>query len=427
MHQMIQEAFLHFVWKNQYFNKSRLLTQSGEAITIEKVGFHNNLAGPDFKEAVVTIDGMKWAGAVEIHLNSSDWEKHHHQGDPNYDNVILHVVYEDDKEILDSHSRLLPTLSLKGLIKPKMLQRYTDMLQNDEKVPCAKQLHSVKVITRLSMLERTLISRVEHKAQEVVTLLQANNTDWEETAYQWLAKGLGFKTNAESMLALAQMVPSRILHKHNQLQQYEALLFGASGLLSIDLKDEYLKSLKSEFDYLSKKYELNRSLSYNQWHFSGVRPANFPTVRIAQLASMLYHHQNIFSLFTEFDDPKKLIKEFQITQTAYWQSHVVMDKESKIKIGGLTKSAKENLMINTTVPLLVAYAKYQDTTEPLDKALNLLMALPKEENKITRLWKSVGWNVSSAFDSQGLIELHNNFCKKKRCIECGIGAELVKA
>jgi len=424
---MIQEAFLHFVWKNQYFNKSSLLTQSGEAITIEKVGFHNHLAGPDFKEAVLVIGGIKWAGAVEIHLNASDWERHHHQGDPKYDNVILHVVYEHDKEVLDSHGRLLPTLSLKGLIKPKMLQRYSDMLQSDEKVPCAEQLHTVKVITRLSMLERTLISRVEHKAQAVISLLHTNNTDWEETAYQWLAKGLGFKTNADSMLALAQIVPARLLHKHNQLLQYEALLFGTSGLLSVDLKDKYLKSLKSEFDYLSKKYELNKPLSYNQWHFSGVRPTNFPTVRIAQLASMLYHHQNIFSLFTEFDDPKTLIKEFHVTQTAYWQSHVVMDKESKIKIGGLTKSAKENLMINTTVPLLVAYAKYQDTTEPLDKALNLLMALPKEENRITRLWKSVGWNVSSAFDSQGLIELHNSFCRQKRCIECGIGAELVKA
>ncbi|OEK03716.1 hypothetical protein BFP97_02690 [Roseivirga sp. 4D4] len=423
----MQEAFLHFVWKNQYFNKTNLRTHSGEAITIEKVGFHNQLAGPDFKEAVISIDGMKWAGAVEIHLNSSDWDKHRHRGDPNYDNVILHVVYEHDKEVLDNHGQPLPTLSLKGLIKPKMLQRYSDMLQNDEQIPCAEQLHSVKVITRLSMLERTLISRVEYKAKEVTALLKANNSDWEETAYQWLAKGLGFKTNAESMLALAQLVPSRILHKHNQLDQYEALLFGASGLLSIDLKDEYLKALRSEFDYLSKKYQLNKLLTYNQWHFSGARPANFPTVRIGQLAAMLYHHQNIFSLFTEFDDPKTLIKELQVTQSAYWQTHVVMDKESKVKIGGLAKSAKESLLINTTVPLLVAFAKYKDSTEPLDKALNLLMALPKEENKVTRLWKAVGWNVSSAFDSQGLIELHNSFCKQKRCIECGIGAELVKA
>lgn len=424
---MIQEAFLHFVWKNQYFNKNALLTESGETIAIEKVGFHNRLAGPDFKEAVVIINSIKWVGAVEIHVSSSDWDRHGHQGDPNYDNVILHVVYKHDKEILDKHGQPLPTLSLMGLIKPKMLQRYTDILQNEEQIPCAKQLQSTKAITRLSMLERALISRIEQKAKEVTTLLGENKYDWEETAYQWLAKGLGFKTNAVSMLSLARVVPSRVLHKHSQLRQYEALLFGASGLLSIDLKDDYLLDLQSEFDYLSKKYGLIGPLSYNQWHFSGVRPANFPTVRIAQLAAMLCNHQNIFSLFTGFSDPKVLINALQITQSTYWQTHVVMEKRSKVIIPGLTKSAKENLLINTAVPLLVAYSKYKDSSEPLDKALNLLMALPKEENKITRRWKSIGWNVSSAFDSQGLIELHNSYCQQKRCIACGIGAELIKA
>ncbi|MBO3697829.1 DUF2851 family protein [Roseivirga sp. E12] len=424
---MIQEAFLHFVWKNQYFNKTDLFTSSGEPITIQKTGFHNHLAGPDFKEAHVVIGGIKWAGAVEIHLKSSDWYQHKHEGNPNYDNVILHVVYEHDKEVLDDHKKPLPTLVLKGLIKPKMLNRYNAMIQNGDPIPCADQLQSTKVITRLSMLERALIGRIEDKARSVTELLEANNSDWEETAYQWLSKGLGFKTNSVSMLDLARLVPSKVLFKHNQLMHYEALLFGASGLLSVDVIDPYLKTLKSEYDYLSTKYGLSHELRYNQWHFSGVRPSNFPTVRIAQLAALMFNHQNIFSLFTEFEDPKGLIKQLQVTQSSYWQEHLVIDKKSKTKIGGLTKSAKENLLINTTVPLLVAYAKYKDNSEPLDKALNLLMALSKEENKITRLWNAIGWNVSSAFDSQGLIELHNTFCKHKRCIECTIGAELIKA
>lgn len=424
---MIQEAFLHFVWQNQYLNKVNLSTQTGESIQVQKVGFHNHLAGPDFKEAEVLIDNIKWVGAVEIHIKSSDWYRHKHQRDPNYDNVILHVVYDHDREVLDTHGNPLPTLSLKGLVKPKMLVRYQQMLENEAPIPCAQTIQSTKVITRLSMLEKVLVSRVESKARAVTSLLEANNSDWEETAYQWLAKGLGFKVNSDSMLALARLIPVKILHKHSDLKHYEALLFGASGLLNVDVQDIYLKNIKAEYEYLSTKYGLTQNLSYNQWHFAGARPSNYPTIRVAQLAALLFKHQNIFSLFTEFIEPKNLMEQLQISQSSYWQTHVVADKESKVKTLGLTKAAIENLLINTTVPLLVAYAKYKDRTEPLDKALNLLMALPKEDNRITRLWNGLGWNVASAFDSQGLIELHNSYCTHKRCIECNIGAELIKA
>lgn len=424
---MIKEAFLHFVWQNQYFNKTKIFTQSGEPIQIQKVGFHNHLAGPDFSEAEVVIGGIKWVGAVEIHISSSDWYKHKHQSDQNYDNVILHVVYDHDREVINRDGNPLPTLSLRGLIKPKMLLRYEKMLENGEPIACTSTLQDTKVITRLSMLERALIGRIESKAEAVTTLLMENNSDWEETAYQWLAKGLGFRINSDSMLELARLIPVKILHKHNDLKHYEAILFGVSGLLNVDLHDAYLKELKTEFTYLSAKYGLTQQLSYNQWHFAGARPSNYPTIRIAQLAALLFNHQNIFSLFTEFKNPKELISELHVSQSLYWQTHVMIDKESKMRTLGLTKVAKENLLINTTVPLLVAYAKYKDRTEPLDKALNLLMALPKEENRITRLWKDLGWNVSSAFDSQGLIELHNSFCKHKRCVECSIGAELIKA
>lgn len=424
---MIQEAFLHFIWQNQYLNKVNLSTHARELIQIQKVGYHNHLAGPDFKEAEIIIDNIKWVGAVEIHIKSSDWHKHKHQGDPNYANVILHVVYHHDKEVLDPHGNPLPTLSLKGLIKPKMLVRYQQMLDNDEPIPCAQTLQATKVITRLSMLEKALVGRIESKAMAVTQLLKANSSDWEETAYQWLAKGLGFKVNSDTMLELAGLVPAKVLHKHNELKHYEALLFGSSGLLNVDVQDGYLQTLKTEYEFLSVKYGIRDQLNYNQWHFAGARPSNYPTIRVAQLAVLLFKHQNIFSLFTEFNDPKDLIKELQISQSSYWQTHVVADKESKVKTLGLTRSAKENLLINTTVPLLVAYAKYKDRSEPLDKALNLLMALPKEENRITRLWNDLGWNVASAFDSQGLIELHNTYCANKRCAECNIGAELIRA
>lgn len=423
---MIQEAFLHFVWQNQYFNKTDLKTQFGELVSIQKTGFHNQVAGPDFKEAELIIGQIHWAGSVEIHLKSSDWYAHQHQGDANYDNVILHLVYEHDKPVFNTDGHEIPTVALKGLIKPKLLDRYKAIIQENSTIPCGKQLQTTKVITRLSMLERTLIRRLENKSLAVKELLLANNGSWEETAYQWLAKGLGFKINSDLMLALARSVPSKFLRKHNQLIHYEALLFGASGLLNVDVKDEYPRKLQEEYGYLKTKYGIQESISHNQWNFSGARPANFPTVRIAQLAALLHKFQNLFSLFTEFTDVKILVKDLEVEQSPYWKTHLIIDKKSKMNVGPMTKSAKFNLLINTTAPLLVAFAKHQDKPVYMEKAMNLLMALPKEENKITKAWAALGWNVSSAFDSQGLIELHNEFCLQKRCISCSIGAELVK-
>lgn len=423
---MIQEAFLHFVWHNQYFNKTILTTELGESVSITKTGVHNKLAGPDFKEAELIINGVRWAGSVEIHVKSSDWYLHKHENDKKYDNVILHVVYDFDRKVYDRYDKEIPTLSLKGLIKPKLLKRYYAILENESIIPCETLLKDTNVITRLSMLERTLIQRLERKSEAVMMLLKANNFDWEETAYQWLAGGFGFKTNAESMIELARSLPSRFLRKHTELFQIEALLFGASGLLNIDFKDPYIQKLQEEFIFLKAKYQIKTTLSYNQWHFSGVRPTNYPTIRIAQFSTLVFKHQNLFSLFTEFKDAKDLEERLEIWQSEYWRNHVIPDKSTTLKLNPLSKKSKTNLFINTTAPLLVAFSRHQDSTEPLEKVLNLLMALPKEDNSIISLWKKLGWNVSSAFDSQGLIELYNEYCSNKRCLNCSIGAEIVK-
>ncbi len=422
---MIQEAFLHFVWKNQYFNKSNLRTEDGQLVSISKTGFHNKLAGPDFKEAELRIAGIHWAGSVEVHVKSSDWYLHQHQNDPNYDNVILHLVYEHDRKVFNSERQEIPTVSLKGLIKPKMLDRYQSILRRKTSIPCGDLFQNTHVITRLSMLERALIQRLEEKSRSVLYLLSENNFDWEETTYQWLAKGFGFKTNALSMMELSYSVPSKFLRKHADLFQIEAILLGASGLLNVDFKDKYINELKEEYMFLRSKYDIQERLNYNEWHFSGVRPGNYPTVRIAQFAALLAKHQNLFSLLTEFIDKKDLSTKLEILQSEYWRSHVIADKATTLKLKGLTETAKNNLFINTTAPLLVAFSKYHDKVEPLDKAINLLISLPSEKNRVTKIWGELGWNVSSAFDSQGLLELHNEYCMKKDCVNCSIGAELI--
>ena len=217
----MQEAFLHYIWKNQFFNKQKLATESGQMLDVIQPGFHNLHAGPDFKEAKLSIDGLQWAGAVEIHVKSSDWYAHNHQTDENYDAVVLHVVYEHDKEVVDKHGNAIPTLQLKGLIKPGVLKRYEDLMLQPDKVLCGSQLKDVRVITRLSMLERALVERIKQKSNDVLKLLDRSNNDWDETAYQWLARGMGFKTNADQMLRLAQSVPVKYINKHHELSQVQ--------------------------------------------------------------------------------------------------------------------------------------------------------------------------------------------------------------
>ena len=421
----MNEFFLHFVWQNQYFKKTDLKTVSNQALEIIKTGYSNKLAGPDFKEAYAVIGSIHWFGSVEIHVKSSDWFKHNHSGDPNYENVILHVVYEYDKPVYDSNGQEIPALELKGLIKPGLINRYEGLVSGQGFVPCAQSFKKVRSITKLSMLERSVVERVERKSLIVDQMLEHTRNDWEETAYGLFTESLGFKVNAENMALLAKTVPIKLLLKQQSVFQVEALLFGASGLLNIDFKDDYPNDLKKEYYFLKGKYGIQESLTFNQWHFSGTRPANFPTLRIAQLASFIHKHQNLFSLFTEFGDPHALKHAFNLEVSDYWMAHYNFQTKSERKLGKFTWSNVRHIIINVSVLLLVSLSKRNDEQSLLDKALNLLMSLSGEENTVISNWVDLGWNVSSAYDSQGLLELTNGYCNKKRCLECSIGTELI--
>lgn len=424
---MIQEEFLHFVWLHQYFNPKQLITTDGKSVEVLKPGYHNHLAGPDFKEASIKLEGILWAGSVEIHVKSSDWSAHKHDGDSNYYNVVLHVVFTHDREILNADGQPIPTLELKGLVKPGLLSRYKTIVESQTDIPCGNSFHKVKAVTKLSMLEFTLVRRLERKGDLFKEILESNNQDWEQSTYQWLASGFGFKTNSENMLQLANAVPLKVLQKHADLKQWEALLFGASGLLNASDNDAYANELRREYAFLERKYEVKSSLSYNQWHFSGVRPSNFPTLRIAQFAALVHSHPNLFSLFTHFTDLVSLQNLLQVSQSEYWKTHLNFGAKSKFQNKAMSKSAAQGLMINTIAPLLVAYSEYKDDADMLDRAMNILMTLPVEQNHIIRKWQSLGWNVNSSFDTQGLIELHNEYCLTRKCMKCKIGIELVKA
>jgi hypothetical protein len=273
-----------------------------------------------------------------------------------------------------------------------------------------------------------LIERIEEKSQIVSELLQSNSQDWEETTYQLLAKNFGFKINAEPFLMLAQKIPLKILLKHaDNLFQIEALLFGMAGFLETQTEDEYQLKLQKEFNYLANKYSLHdKKLALHQWKFLRLRPANFPTIRIAQFAKVIQENIHLFSLFLHFEDIQTFKKIFLLSPSEYWQSHYIFSKPSDNKEAKLGKSSYENILINTVVPLLYSHAKNKDLPENLHKALGILESIPCEKNNVTTLWEELGLKVKTSFDSQGLIQLYNNYCTRKKCLSCTMGQIILK-
>ncbi|MBW8051916.1 MAG: DUF2851 family protein [Cytophagales bacterium] len=424
----MKESFLHFIWQFQYFNKKDIRTGQGEVVHVLSPGILNTDAGPDFQNARIKIGEIEWFGNVEIHVRSSDWINHKHQNDNAYDNVILHVVWEDDRPVKRVDDNFLPTIVLSNRISEKLFNRYISLDKSKEKIPCTWHFAKVNRLIKLSMLDKALMQRLEEKAMQIRDILIRNNYDWEETTYQIISKNFGFNKNSDSFFRLCRGLPLKTLQKHrDNLLQIEALLFGQSGLLDESLKDDYPKLLNREYSFLSQKYSLHK-LSKSEWKFLRLRPANFPTIRIAQFACMIYNTPNIFSKIINTTDVVQLYKLFEIKQSDYWQMHYLFDKEAthKSKIPGFGKMSAENLIINTIAPLLVCYAKEKDKDVYIERAVKFLESLPAEKNHIINYWQDVSLPMKSAFDTQAGIELYNNFCKPKKCLSCNIGVAIMK-
>lgn len=423
----MQESFLHFIWQFQYFDKKNLLTSEQDSINIIHPGVYNTDAGPDFSDSKIMMKDMMWHGHTEIHLKSSDWNAHKHQSDPAYNKVILHVVWDNDKPAYRSDGTAIPTIALKGRVHNDLISRYTGLVNYPDVVPCSNQIHAVPEIIRFSMLDKALMQRIERKSRVAKKLYVINNNDWEKTAYQLLAQNFGFKVNSQSFFKLSEAVPLKIMKKQSKLAHLEALFFGQAGFLEGEPADAYQKFLKDEYDFICRKYTLTvKKLEKHEWRYLRLRPANFPSLRIAQFSALLHKLPYLFSFFKEENDYKSLFNILRVSTSDYWLQHFDFNKPSKNKLSGLGKSSVDNIIINTVIPLLVAYGHVHDEQAYIDRALAFMQNLPAENNKITRQWKELGFHIQNGFDSQAIIEINNNFCTLRKCLECTIGISLLK-
>jgi hypothetical protein len=422
---MMTEDFLHFIWKFR-LQGQHLHTTAGEELYFVKPGEHNHDAGPDFINAQVKIAETLWAGNVEIHIRASDWTRHRHQHDKAYDNIILHVVYEDDLQIKRHNGEDIPTLVLKEIIHPGLVETYNYFLNNHLWIPCAFRLPEVRNVVITDWLTALSIARLERKSTDLEALLNYSGNDWNQAFYEALASTLGFRINKQPFEQLARQTPVQCLEKHkDQLFQVEAILFGQAGLLDGKYRDDYPKKLKKEYQHLKNKFSLI-PISGHLWKFMRLRPNNFPTIRLAQLAMMLHLRSHLFSEIIENPEPDHLLELFAVGVSDYWKEHYYFDRSSKNMSKNISTSTVELIMINNVIPFLFLYGMQKGQARFQDKALELLDAIAPESNSIVRKFDEYGIRPDSAAQSQGLLELKTNYCDLKKCLECRIGLELIK-
>ncbi len=422
----LPEDFFQYIWENNLFNSGDLTTTTGEKLKVISVGRRNSDSGPDFFNARIKIGETIWAGNVEIHRKSSDWQKHNHHTDNAYNNVILHVVETDDLPVKRNNNKLIPTLILKY---PEQLKNnYQKLLDAKTWIACHDQFHRVDPIVLQLGFNRLMIERLENKTDEILERLAQNNNDWNETFYQVLAKMFGFKVNAIPFEMLAKSLTLATLAKHkNNLPQLEALLFGNSGLLNTQLLgDDYYLGLRNEYSFLYKKYRL-KGIESHLWKFMRLRPGNFPTIRISQMAALIHRSHGLFSKIIEIENSYELKKLFNVHASEYWNSHYNFNKPSKRKARKeLGENSINTLIINVVIPFLFVFGEKQNKEYLKNRALEFLEQLPPEKNSIVTNWKKLGIETRSAFETQALLQLKNIYCEKKKCLNCQIGVKLIK-
>ncbi len=424
----MKEEFLHYLWKYGLYSADSLLDTDGNKISVIHPGEYNRDSGPDFFNARICIAGTEWAGNVEIHTRSSHFDVHGHNTDHAFDNVILHVVAENDRKVFNSKGEELLTVEL--VYDPVYFEKYQEIVNNPAVIACQNDIGRLDSFYLRHWLHSLLIERLQKKSDAIMKIFSETGNDWDETFYRVLTRYFGFRVNTEPFEMLASALPFKIVRKHADNRfQIEALLFGTAGMLDEGLfreavSDNYYLDLIKEYKILSSKYSLMPIHGW-LWKFSRLRPVNFPTIRISQLASMISVAGGLFSRTLEAADAGQLRELFEVSASEYWKDHYIFGRKS-IRIAKNTgRQATDIFLVNAVIPLIFVYGRFKDNQGVRERALEFLEAIHPEENSIIGEWKLSGMEAESAFYTQALLQLTEEYCRKRRCLECRIGCKLI--
>lgn len=421
----MKEDFLHHIWQFKKFALTDLKTVTGEAIQIVNAGQYLQQSGPDFFNAHLVIGGQRWAGNVEIHIKSSDWYHHSHEVDSHYDNVVLHVVWEHDTEVFRKDGTELPVLELRHYVDGMLLANYQQLAATKTWINCENELQGINGFMLDNWKERLFFERLERKSLPIMQLATETQGDWEAVLFCFLVRNFGLNTNGEAFFSMARSLPFSVVRKESfEHENLEALLFGRAGMLAGDYEDVYPKDLQGRYNYMVHKYRLEAFHPVAVEYYRH-RPDNFPTIRMAQLVGLFHKHQNLFSKIMEANTLSEFYDLFNVQVAPYWLKHYRFDKESQGKRKTLSASFINLLLINTIVPFKFAYARSigKDITEEL---IAIMQQLDPESNAIVDKFRHYKAPVQSAYDTQALLQLKNEYCNQHRCMHCAVGLELLK-
>lgn len=421
----MKEEFLHYVWQFQNWTDVTLQTTNAKQIQVLHAGSVNTDAGPDFFNAQLVIGRQRWAGNIEIHIRSSDWYAHKHHQDKRYNAVILHVVWEHDVEVFREDETPIPVLELKEYVAKELLATYNQLKDKPAAwIACQDQLASVSKFTADSWLERVYFERLERKAKELIKDAEQNKYHWEAILFSKLARNFGLKVNGEAFYQMAMSLPFDVVQKcQSNPQQLEALFMGQSGLLEGEVVDEYHQELQNEYQFLRNKFSLHPIESPPK--FFRLRPYNFPTIRLSQLASLYHFNTALFSEWIRGMEVAEFYTKYRVKANEYWDSHYNFGVTSGVQAKRLSKTFIDLLLINTLVPIRFVYSKYIGE-ESAEDIIALIEQLPAENNSIITSYKKYGLKAENALQSQALLQLYANYCTPKRCLSCGIGNAILK-
>lgn len=420
----MKESFLHYIWQYQLYDKTDLITTSGEKIAVEKAGIFTQHSGPDFTNAKIRIDSQLWVGNVEIHLKSSDWYAHHHETDAAYENVILHVVWEDDMPIFRQNNTPISTLELKGKVSQYLLQKYQKLQVSPKKwIPCEEVISEVEPFVIEHWLERLYIERLQGKTEFIQELLQKTKHDWEAVLFILLARNFGLKYNSEVFYQMANTLDFNIVRKEsNSIEHLEALFMGMLGMLDSQSQEPYEKELWELYAFQKHKYQLTEVPQKVQYF--KLRPPNFPTIRLSQFARLWAEHKSLFDKIIHGESVDTFYNLFKTNTSAYWQTHYTFGKSTKFTLKNTTRSFIDLVLINTVLPLKFVYQNH--IGKPNDEILlDIIQKIEPEKNTVVTRFQDLNITLNTALHSQAVLTLKNEYCDKQRCLQCQIGLKIL--
>lgn len=417
------EKLLQYIWQGQYLNTDSLYTIAGESLEIMQPGKWNTHQGPDFILSRIRLNDTQFAGNIELHLKTSDWDLHKHHWDPNYRNVVLHVVWEHDTVM--EHTNNIPILELKNRVSKLLLDQYKQWMDLTEKIPCSGQLIQVPNSVMEPWTNLLTKERLFRKTTQIKNWLLSNEQHWEEVCWWLIARHFGSPNNSDAFESLARSIPYPVLLRNrNQIHQIEALLLGQAGLLAEPFQEAYPEMLRREYQFQQLKFQLEPV--HHPFHFLRMRPGNFPTVRLAQLAMLLNQNQQWLEPILHSSDPMILSDTFKVTANDYWHYHYMPDSPTTYLPKTTGKKFLHHLMINAVCPLQYAYGFLMGEEQLIERAQRWLKLLEPEKHSGTELFQKEGIKIVSAFESQAFLELKTSYCDHKRCLDCSVGHYLLK-